>query len=268
MIAIANKTLEDILDKHALWLKGESSGKRAYLSDTNLSHVYLSGSNLRGADLSYTDLRYADLRGSNLRGADLSYTDLRYANLRGSNLRDAYLSHANLSGADLSGADLRGAGLSYTDLSSADLKGANLRDAYLRGANLNHTNLSGADLSGSDLRDANNIYLPLACPEKGSFIGFKKVSNGEQIVELFIPTDAKRSSSTGRKCRCNKAKVISITNIDGSSCELTKVRSSYDSSFMYTVGEYVEVKNFDDNRWNECAPGIHFFITREEAVRY
>ena len=233
MIAIVNKTLEDILDKHALWLKGESSGKRAYLNDANLSHVYLSGANLRDAYLS----------GANLRDAYLSGTDLRYANLRGANLRDAYLRGANLSHANLSGADLRGADLSYADLSSANL-------------------------SGVDLRGANNIYIPLACPEKGSFIGFKKVSNGEQIVELFIPTDAKRSSSTGRKCRCNKAKVISITNIDGSSCELTKVRSSYDSSFMYTVGEYVEVKNFDDNRWNECAPGIHFFITREEAVRY
>ena len=233
MIAIVNKTLEDILDKHALWLKGESSGKRAYLNDANLSHVYLSGANLRDAYLS----------GANLRDAYLSGADLSHANLRGANLRDAYLRGANLSHANLSGADLRGADLSYTDLNSANL-------------------------SGVDLRGANNIYIPLACPEKGSFIGYKKVSNGEQIVELFIPTNAKRSSSTGRKCRCNKAKVISITNIDGSSCELTTVRSSYDSSFMYTVGEYVEVKNFDDNRWNECAPGIHFFITREEAVRY
>ena len=25
---------------------------------------------------------------------------------------------------------------------------------------------------------------------------------------------------------------------------------------------------FDTNRWNECAPGIHFFITRQEAVNY
>ena len=258
MIAIVNKTLEEILDKHALWLKGESSGKRAYLNDANLSHVYLSGA----------DLRYANLRGANLRDAYLRGANLSHANLSGANLRDAYLRDANLSHANLSGADLRGSDLSYTDLSTANLSGAYLRDAYLSSADLSRANLNGVNLSGADLRGANNIYIPLACPEKGSFIGFKKVSNGEQIVELFIPADAKRSSSTGRKCRCNKAKVISITNIDGSSCELTKVKSSYDSSFIYTVGEYVEVKNFDDNRWNECAPGIHFFITREEAVRY
>ena len=41
-----------------------------------------------------------------------------------------------------------------------------------------------------------------------------------------------------------------------------------DSSFVYTIGETVEVKDFDINRWDECAPGIHHFITREEAVKY
>ena len=46
------------------------------------------------------------------------------------------------------------------------------------------------------------------------------------------------------------------------------VYSNYDSSFAYRVGEIVSVDNFDTNRWNECAPGIHFFITRQEAVDY
>ena len=253
MKVITNKMLEEILNKHSLWLKGESSGDRADLSGADLSKAYLSGADLRDAYLSDANLRGAYLTGSILSRADLSGADLRGANLRGAYLRGAYLRGAFLSDADLSGADLRG----------ANLRGADLRDAFLSGADLRD-----ADLKISNLNDANDIYLPLACPEKGSFIGFKKVSNGKQIVELFIPTDAKRSSSTGRKCRCNKAKVISITNLDGSNCKSNKAKSSYDPSFIYTVGEYVEVKNFDDNRWNECAPGIHFFITREEAVRY
>lgn len=37
---------------------------------------------------------------------------------------------------------------------------------------------------------------------------------------------------------------------------------------MYTVGKIVTVDNFDTNRYEECAPGIHFFITRKEAVDY
>ena len=107
----------------------------------------------------------------------------------------------------------------------------------------------------------------MACPEKGSFIGFKKVC-GDLIVELEITADALRSSATGRKCRCSKAKVLSITNIDGTESDIDSARSLWDPDFAYTVGETIEVSNFDTNRWNECAPGIHFFISRQEAVDF
>jgi uncharacterized protein YjbI with pentapeptide repeats len=147
------------------------------------------------------------------------------------------------------------------DLSEANLYGANLRGADLRGANLYGTNLRGADLYGAYL------YYPIACPEEGSFIGFKKVAN-DYIVKLEIPEDALRCSATSRKCRCSKAKVISITNADGTDTGVTSAASNYDSSFLYTIGETVSVSNFEPDRWKECAPGIHFFITRQEAVDY
>ena len=38
--------------------------------------------------------------------------------------------------------------------------------------------------------------------------------------------------------------------------------------FRVKTGETVEVPDFDENRWNECSTGIHFFITRQEAVNY
>ena len=153
----------------------------------------------------------------------------------------------------------------------ANLSGADLRYADLRDADLRDADLSGANLSGADLRDAKNVYLPQVCPEKGSFIGFKKAltSDAQVIVELLIPEDARRSSSTSRKCRCSKAKVLSITPLDGKEMPgLAAAYSFHDNTFLYKVGETVEVDNFDPDRWNECAPGIHFFITREEAVRY
>ena len=180
-----------------------------------------------------------------------------WANLSGANLSMANLDKANLSGADLSGANLSGANLSGANLSMANLSGANLSGANLSGANLSMANLSGAK----------NVNCPLTCPEKGSFIGFKKV-RGNYIVELEILADAMRSSATGRKCRCSKAKVVSITNPDGSNAWKTSARSGWNFDFIYSVGEIVEVKDFDTNRWNECAPGIHFFITRQEAVDY
>ena len=89
------------------------------------------------------------------------------------------------------------------------------------------------------------------------------------IVELEIPEDAIRvSSSSSRKCRCSKAKVISITNLDGSPADVKTVYSSFDKEFAYTVGKTVSVDNFNINWWEVCASGIHFFITRQEAVDY
>ena len=167
---------------------------------------------------------------------------------------------ADLSGANLSGANLSGANLSWADLSGADLSGANLRGANLRGADLRRANLSGA------IYNENTAFFALCCPEEGSFIGFKKA--GKKIIKLQIPKNAKRSSATTRKCRCSKAKVLSITEIDGSDSGITEIRSDRDESFIYKVGETVSVSNFDENRWNECSTGIHFFITRDEAVRY
>ena len=166
---------------------------------------------------------------------------------------------ANLFGANLRGANLSDADLRCANLSDADLRCANLRDADLRGANLSDADLRNADLCRADLCEASidqmmwNIYTvfyPLQCPESGSYIGYKKASG--LVVELEIPADARRSSATSRKCRASKAKVLSITDINGNPAG-GQVKSTYD---------------FDDNRWNECSTGIHHFITRAEAVIY
>ena len=185
--------------------------------------------------------------------------DLSQAYIRDLNLCEADLRDANLNGADLRGTDLRGAALR-----GADLCGADLRGAYLCGADLRDANLYGAK----------NNY-PIACPEKGSFIGFKKAYMLDVmkramkcIVELEIPANALRSSATSRKCRCSKAKVLSITNLDGTDADTDVAYSKYDPSFIYKIGEIVEVPDFNTDRWNECSTGIHFFITRQEAVEY
>ena len=193
---------------------------------------------------------------------DSDQQDAERANLSDAYLSDAYLSDANLSRANLSGANLSDANLSGANLSDANLSRANLSDANLSGADLSRANLSGADLS----RAKNIPFIPYACPDFGSFIGYKKAQG--LIVELEILSDAKRVSSTGRKCRCDKAKVLSIQNIDGTPSVLTSVASDRDSSFIYKVGEIVTVDDFDENRWNECSTGIHFFINRQEAVNY
>ena len=256
MRKIDEAELNKILSNHKLWLMDESNGIRADLSGVDLEYANLDGADLRDANLS----------GANLSGADLGGANLWYADLRGADLRDTNLGCADLGYADLGGANLSGADLDGADLKSTDLRGANLGHTNLWGADFSGADLRGADLWNADLSCVKNIFFPMACPEKGSFIAFKKA--GFYIIELFIPSNAKRCSATSRKCRCSKAKVISITTPSGDKTNITEVHSNYDPNFIYKLGEYVEVKNFDDNRWNECSTGIHFFLTRQEAVNY
>ena len=220
------------------------------------------------------DLRYADLRGANLHGANLHDADLSDAYLYDADLSDAYLCGADLRYADLRGANLHGANLHDADLSDAYLYDADLSDAYLCGANLRY-----ADLRGANLRDANHVKLSIAktsiLPDEGDIIGWKKAwTDGTMlpksvIVKLLIPADAQRSNATGRKCRASTARVLDLQDKQGNSLPPdTTAYSGHDTDFTYKKGETIHVENFDTNRWNECAPGIHFFITRIEAVEY
>lgn len=188
------------------------------------------------------------------------------ADLSGANLRGANLHRANLGGADLGCADLRCA-----DLSSANLRYADLCRADLRRADLSCAELNGVDLSGADLSGATGARTSLACPSDGGFVGWKKAKSEHcfVIVKLWIPDDAKRSSATGKKCRCDKAKVLAFYGMNGEPyLDSTIAYSLHDAKFEYEVGKMVSVSDFDENRFNECAPGIHFFVDRAEAERY
>ena len=230
---MTREELDKVLENHMHWLRGDCDGWKDMRAD-------LYGANLREANL-----YEADLYGANLRGADLYEADLYGANLREANLYEADLRGADLRGADLYGANLRGA-----DLYGADLRGANLYEADLYGAK-------------------NVPYIPYACPDTGSFTAWKKDGTGKLIIKLLIPEDAKRMSAAGRKCRCDKAQVLAIENLDGTPAEKTETYSQNDNHFIYRVGETVTPeKPFCGDRWQECSSGIHFFINRQEAVEY
>jgi len=269
--------LKEICLKHIKWINDEDGGERADLFGVDLSRADLSGANLSGAnlfgvDLSRANLSVANLSGANLSGANLFGANLSRADLFGADLSRANLSVADLSGADLSGANLFGANLSGANLFGANLSGADLFGADLFGANLSGANLfgadpSGADLSGAYLSGAKNAEHAKAqtyiCPD-GDIIGWKKARTmgGDMcIIKLRIPEEAKRSNATGRKCRAEFADVLEIIGAD-------KAVSDRDSDFVYEAGKRVIPDAFDENRWDECSHGIHFFVTRIEAENY
>ena len=252
---MTQEQLNKIIEKHQHYLNKDINGwenMKADLSYKNLSGLDFKNANLREANLSNANLKKANLRNADLRDADLAYADLRNANLREANLCRAFCCYANLRSADLRNADFREANLFVAVLREANLFGANLKNAIIIHA---------------EISEDTKIDYPIACPETGPFIGYKKAVYG-YIVKLQICKDAKRSSATAKKCRCSKALVLAIENIDGSDSGLQEIASDFDPYFIYRIGKIAEVSDFDDNRWRECAPGIHFFMDRQDAVEY
>ena len=255
---MTQEEINKILEDHQHWLRQDVDGWENMRTDLN--GAVLTGADLTGADLIGADLRGADLTGADLTGANLTWADLSGADLNG----------AVLSGAVLSKADLRFANLCRVDLTGADITGAVLGGAVLSGAVLTGADLTGADLIGADLTGAKNPNIPMACPTNGSFIGWKKAIHPEDkrklLVKLLIPDDARRSSATTNKCRCDKAQVLEITDLEGNAFEVAC--SNQDNEFVYKVDETVKVDDFCADRFQECAAGIHFFVDREAAIRY
>ena len=250
----------------------------ADLGGADLGKANLSDADLCGANLYEADLRGADLYGANLYGANLGVADLREAylceadlygaNLREANLWEADLREVDLSGANLYEANLYGANLREVDLSGADLRGANLGEAYLgeaylHGANLYGANLSGADLLGADLREALWDYTTIgtAPAPEGDLIGWGK--KGGRLVKMLVPAAARRSCATTRKFR---AEFVQVLEIEGG---VQRVKHfSWHGAATYEVGQITRADEWDDDRWNECSHGIHFFLSRHEAERW
>lgn len=185
-------------------------------------------------------------------------------------------------GVSLSYADLHNNILNFINFTNADLSYANFNNCSLVNSVLVDANITKADFTNADLTYADVSYEQLAivkgvndqCPKEGSFIGWKKCFDRNNktfcVVKLEIPADARRCSGTTNKCRCSKAKVLEIQNIDGTIADTTVVCSSFYSSNIvhYKINEIIYPNWFDDYFWNECSNGIHFFMDRDEAINY
>lgn len=231
----------------------------------------------------------------------VSYHDCVFKNLniaerylRGWRFQDCVFINCSLRASDLSGTFFDSCYFMKSVFDKAYMQGACFRVCTINRCTFAETTIKWSVFNDcifpyTDLTLANecggvDLHVPLACPSDGSFVGWKRAalkrqlddrptSNDEILVKLLIPEDAKRSSATSHKCRCDKAKVLGFYTITGDEIKDLgpddHVVSIFDESFEYHVGETVTpVCDFDDNRWEECASGIHFFVDRESAIRY
>ena len=233
MITLTAETLREKL-------KERKEGELLNLRDMELSDADLSGWDLSWVDFSLTSFHRVSFDHADMHSCAVENALFDDCSFRGTNFRQA---------------DLKGAAMRYDDLSGADISGADLFSAVLE-----HANLTGV------ISDENTKFFHLYCPEKGAFLGYKKCFNN-RLVQLLIPADAKRTSATMNSCRCSKAKVLSIKSFDYKE-EYDEAWSLVDENFVYRKGQWVEVPDFNEDRWMDSTTGIHFWLTREEAKAY
>lgn len=152
-----------------------------------------------------------------------------------------------------------------TDFSDADLRGCTLKNANVTSANFYYALLEQTNLENV-IYDNSTKFFGNSCKKEGYIIGYKKCFN-YRIVKLLIPKDAKRSSATNEACRCEKARVLSITNLDETK-SYQDAFSLNDANLIYRVNEMVYPDSYNDDPWIESTHGIHFFSTRQQAIDY
>lgn len=230
----------------------------------------MTAEELRETLLSRREGELLDLQKAVLKNLDLSHWDLHGVDL----------TWADLEGSNFDGANLDGSVLDHTLMAHCSLRGAMLRRASLKAANLRWSDLTGLHIEGTNVwcsvfeyakmdditDDADTKHFRLHCPETGAFLGYKKCFN-DRLVQLLIPADARRSSATNSACRCDKAKVLTIKSFDYEE-SFREAWSLVNGEFYYRVGQWVEVPDFNPDRWMESTTGIHFWLTREEALAY
>lgn len=216
-----------------------------------------AGTRLTVSQRCFTD---CDLSGWDLSNIDFSFTSfqnvvLNNADFAGSSLANARFDGCPLHQCTFTDADLRCASMRHCDFSGSSLRGANLYDAILERATLTAV-----------ATDERTKWFRLHCPAHGPFVAFKKCFN-DRIVQLLVPADAKRTSATLPSCRCDKARVLKITNFAQTE-EYDEAWSLVDDQFVYRRGQWVTVADFNEDRWCDSTTGIHFWLTRKEAMAY
>lgn len=282
-VTITQEQFDDIIKKHLMWINDSSTGQRATLINCRLKNIYYEGGNIL-SDLSWcfmidctfdsctfdscdidSNLDSSKFINCTFNNCTFSNTSLFKGSVRATAFSNCYFKYINLFNAEIENCVFKNCYFTNTDFSFSLIKENICNNTKFHDCYFNDSIVNG------------NIGVecfstPSIVPECGSFIGWKKcfisASNKTPvIVKLEILNNSKRSSGTGRKCRCEKAKVISITSIDGET-SYDVAYSFFDINFAYRVGDTVKSDSFDNNRFATCSNGIHFFLTRQEAENY
>lgn len=221
-----------------------------------------------------------DLRGWSFKGQNLSGAEFRDANLEGACFIDTILVNANFEGANLKNTDFScanawSASFNETNCKDALFLSANLTEASFEGADLDGTSFAQANLTEANLQDTNIITAEFdntvgiypVCPDTGSFTGWTLAEDSKGndfLIKAMIPWQAKRSSSTTRKCRTNKLYIDKIFTINGE--DVPKSFRLKNRDIKTAVGESLVDDDYEIDRFKISSSDLYFWISKEEAL--
>ena len=213
------------------------------------------------------DMQHTIFKGLDLCGRDMT----------GLNLRRATFEKCGLNGTDFSGNMMDHVAFYDCDIRNMKLRGCKARGCMFRFHDMEGIDICGANIYNSVLEDAVNQdkviwdddtkWYRMSCPEEGPFIAWKCCTD-LRVVMMLVPADAKRCMATMETGRVSKVKVLAIKSIDETE-SYTWAQSTVDPDFYYEVGKWLEPANgFQEDRWKDSSPGIHFFLDRDQCIAY
>ena len=224
-----------------------------------------------GVDFSYVDFYRKDVSGANFHGANLFAANFREATARTCNFRETNLNNSNFDKAVASESDFYGASLRMSSFFRTKLDKTNFAWADLSNADLLEAYFHKSILCGAAFGQTRNMpYIPMWLPVE-SFIGWVKVIGETEsyIVKIKILNDSERFRGVGDICRCNKALVLEIQDLEGHKLDIEEIEYiDKTSTLVFKVWEVTECEDWYPGRWNDCKSGITFFVDRQSAVLY
>lgn len=225
----------------------------------------------RGVDFSYVDFYKKDVSGACFRGANLFSANFREATAMTCNFRETNLNNSNFDKAVASESDFYGASLRMSSFFRTKLDRTNFGWADFSNADLLEANFYKSTLCGAGFSDTKNMpYVPMWLPVE-SFIGWVKVigENESYIVKIKILNESQRFRAVGDICRCDKALVLEIQDLEGNKLDIEEIEyHDKTSTLVFKVWEVTECEDWYPGRWADCKAGISFFVDRQSAVLY
>jgi len=277
------KNFDEVIEAHKIFMEtGGTEGSCADFSNCDCSNLVFCNLALNEANFSSANLKDAlfdmvYMYDVNFDGADLHKVLFRCSMIEFCSFRRAFLVGTEFLGTIVHGCDFEDSCLvCATFRSTAEVSGCTFLNANMDGVYVRDVRFSANEAITAD----KDIKKTSSCPDTGSFIGWKKAvicpkdeCTDYVIIKLEIPEEAKRSSAFGRKCRASEARVLGIWQIKNNEPDFEHpVDVAYSLNvpeFKYVTGQTVTpTVPYDDNPYNECASGIHFFITMQEAIDY